>query len=142
MIHIVSPTIIEENLKEEFSTFDIIRILDILRERLQVWMNRGFISPSIQVAKGKGSKNIFSRWDLYGIALFYKVTQSGVNRKEARNIFNLWYRSTKTVPIEERYIYIFASVTYLRPSNKSVLDRSRRYIRKIISTVSRASGHM
>lgn len=67
----------------DFTTFDIIKLLDIPRERLQDWMNRGFIKPSIQTAQGKGTKNIFSRYNVYGIELFKRLLDFGVNREVA-----------------------------------------------------------
>lgn len=57
-------------MKTEFSTLDICKVLEIDRERLRVWMDEGYISPSIQVATGQGTKNIFSREDVYLIALY------------------------------------------------------------------------
>ena len=70
----------------EYSTFDIIRILDIPRERLQDWMNRNFIIPSIRKAEGKGTKNVFSRNDLYGIELFSFLINNGIKRKVASSL--------------------------------------------------------
>ena len=74
---------------EEFSTFDIIKALKIPRERLRDWMNRGFIIPT-EKAQGQGTKAIFSREDVYAVALFQNLIQRGFKRKEASNIVNHW----------------------------------------------------
>jgi hypothetical protein len=65
----------------EFLAADIERILEVKRNRLQQWLERGYIIPSIQVASGHGTRNVWSRNDLYTIALFKKITESGLSRK-------------------------------------------------------------
>lgn len=68
---------------DEFSTLDIVRILGIPRERLREWLNHGFIRPSIQEAKGQGTKALFSRNDLYLIAMFRDLVETGLSRLSA-----------------------------------------------------------
>ena len=70
-------------MKREFSTLDVVKALDIPRERLREWMNKGYIEPSIQQAKGQGTKALFSRRDVYGIALFRRLLESGFTRDKA-----------------------------------------------------------
>jgi len=67
----------------EFSTLDIVRIFNIPRERLREWLNRGFIRPSVQGAKGQGTKAIFNRDDLYIIAMFRDLIENGLSRLSA-----------------------------------------------------------
>lgn len=59
---------------------DVEKITGIKRNRLEQWMKSGFISPSIQVAKGYGTRNVWSLNDLYEIELFKQVTESGLSR--------------------------------------------------------------
>ena len=65
----------------EFLAADIEKITGVKRNRLQQWLERGYITPSIQVASGQGTRNIWSRNDLYTIALFKKIIESGLSRK-------------------------------------------------------------
>jgi hypothetical protein len=65
---------------DEFSTFDISRILDIPGPRLRQWIELGFVKPSIRKALGKGTKAIFSRSDLYRIDLFRGLVDQGHSR--------------------------------------------------------------
>lgn len=65
----------------EFLAADIEKITGVKRNRLQQWLEREYITPSIQVASGHGTRNIWSRNDLYTIALFKKITESGLSRK-------------------------------------------------------------
>lgn len=77
-------------MKNEFSTLDIVKALDIPRERLREWMNRGYIEPSIQKASGQGTKALFSRADIYLVALFKKLIGLGFSRKSASDFVKLY----------------------------------------------------
>lgn len=66
----------------EYTTTDIMK-LGIKRERLKDWMERNFITPSIQKASGQGTKNIFSIYDLYTIKLFEFLVENGFSREDA-----------------------------------------------------------
>ena len=70
-------------MKDAFSTFDIAKTLKIKRERLKDWQTRGYIKPSIQEARGRGTKNLFSRWDVYMIKLFEHMVNRGFSREQA-----------------------------------------------------------
>ena len=74
-------------LRDEFTTFDIIKALGIPRERLQDWINRGFVKPSVP-AEGKGTKAIFTRGDVYAVALFKSLLKIGFKRDEASKFIN------------------------------------------------------
>jgi hypothetical protein len=69
-------------MKNEFSTLDIVRGLNIPRERLRDWMNRGFVRPT-QEAQGQGTKAVFTRFDICLVALFRNLVEMGFNRKLA-----------------------------------------------------------
>jgi DNA-binding transcriptional MerR regulator len=66
---------------KRFYTSDVTRITGVKRNRLQVWLDKGWMTPSIQKARGQGTRNIFSLHDLYVIALFKKLVEIGVPRK-------------------------------------------------------------
>ena len=68
--------------KNTFSTFDVLKILSIDRERLREWMNRGFVIPT-SPAVGQGTKALFTILDVFKIALFKKLIEAGINRKKA-----------------------------------------------------------
>lgn len=70
-------------MKDEFTTFDIEKILEIKRNCIQPWLDGGFVNPSIQRATRRGTKNLFSRDDLYKIRLFQLLLDSGISRKES-----------------------------------------------------------
>ena len=66
-------------MKEQFSTLDIIKSLEIPRERLRSWMKEGFIEPT-EPARGQGTKAIFLRHDIYAVALFSDLLDAGFRR--------------------------------------------------------------
>ncbi len=78
-------------MRDEFSTLDIVAALKIPRERLREWMNREFVKPS-QAASGLGTKAIFSRNDVYAVALFEKLLEIGYKREDAAKELDLFYR--------------------------------------------------
>ena len=66
-----------------FTTFEICKKMDLRKDRFREWVDRGFIKPSIQRAQGRGTKNLFSRTDLYLIETFRHLITCGFGRKEA-----------------------------------------------------------
>lgn len=69
-------------MRNEFSTFDIVKALGIPRERLKDWMNNGFVKPTIP-ATGQGTKAVFTRVDLYFTELFRDLLNRGFKRERA-----------------------------------------------------------
>ncbi len=79
----------------EFFAADVKRICHVKRNRLQTWLERGFIIPSIQKASGHGTRNIFSISDLYKIALFrHLIEKVKLSRERASDLIS--YTSYKS----------------------------------------------
>jgi hypothetical protein len=72
----------EPEIEDLYSTLDIVKALDIPRERLRDWMTRGFIKPSLP-STGKGTIAIFTKADIFGVALFGKLLEKGFKREMA-----------------------------------------------------------
>ncbi len=66
----------------EFRTSDVERIIGLKRNRLQAWIDSGFVAPS-EKATGSGTRNLWSRIDLYTLAIFKNLSESGLSRKLA-----------------------------------------------------------
>jgi DNA-binding transcriptional MerR regulator len=64
-----------------FYASDVVKITNVKRTRLQQWLEKGWISPSVQQAEGAGTRNVYSLNDLYTIAIFKQVTEMGLPRK-------------------------------------------------------------
>ena len=91
-----------------YSIVDIVKRLGIPIERLRDWMNRCFVFTSGQKAAGQRTKAMFSRIDIYGIALFvFLVKERLFSREEAAKFTKLWTQTmsgvasgSKNTPIE------------------------------------------
>jgi len=95
-----------------FTSFQICDALDIRKERFREWIDFEYIKPKVR-AKGRGSKNLFSKTDVYFIVLFKDLLESGFSREE----------SSKRV---ESYITIYKAIVKKRvkkgkPFNPSVI---------------------
>jgi DNA-binding transcriptional MerR regulator len=77
-----------------YTTFEIVKNLEVRQERLREWIDRGFITPSVQKAQGRGSKNLFSKNDLYKIRLFQYLLCISFSRERASQIVNLIFHSS------------------------------------------------
>ncbi len=99
---------------EEYTTTDIQKIFVIDRQRLREWIDKEYIYPSINRAHGIGTKNIFNRWDLYGIQLFMDFIDTGIKRSEARFVYEMWsdYMKGKSInnKIESSIILLIHSL--------------------------------
>ena len=69
-------------MRDEFTTLNIVKALEIPRERLRSWMKEGFIQPTIP-AEGQGTKAVFSRHDIYAVSLFNDLLRAGFRRQIA-----------------------------------------------------------
>lgn len=117
-------------MEKAYSTFDVMRILEIDRECLREWVKRGYIVPSIQQSSGRGTKALFSRTDLFRIAIFQKAVQSGLSRGLAY-LFVKWFkdqsiRDAERNPETTRYIIFRSS-----DKDERGLDVSREGIRYV-----------
>jgi DNA-binding transcriptional MerR regulator len=91
-----------------YSTFDTAKILGVTRSSIQQWMNHGFIVPSLEQAVGRGSKNFFSKDDVYRIEMFRILSLAGIPQKEAGKLkdkFN--YSLVAKNPDKFRYGVVF-----------------------------------
>jgi len=72
-------------MRDKFSTLDIVKALNIPRERLRDWMNHGFVVPTTR-SEGQGTKAVFTRDDIYLVALFVDLLKKGFKRDRASDL--------------------------------------------------------
>lgn len=78
-------------MNEPYSTFDICKALEIPKERFREWMIRGFVQPSIYLAQRQGEKSLFSKQDVYTVALFkHLIEKCHLPREEAGRFIKSW----------------------------------------------------
>ena len=70
----------------EFTTFDVCKSLDIKRETLKDWLNKGFIKASRSTTDSRGQKSFFDGWELHCIYLFREIVNKGMSRELASRI--------------------------------------------------------
>jgi hypothetical protein len=70
------------NIKGELSSTEIEANLGIKRNRLKGWVPE-FIQPSIEQARGHGTRNRFSRDDVYSLLVLKCLVDRGFTRQEA-----------------------------------------------------------
>lgn len=104
-------------MKEEFSTSEVCRILDIKFEKLRAWTKEGFVKPTF-LSPGQGRKAIFTRLDVYLIALFDNlIREVGFVRKIGASFVRSFKTSEKTVRNSKYLIFKFpAPEGHLAPS--------------------------
>jgi DNA-binding transcriptional MerR regulator len=89
-----------------YTTFDILKILDIKRERLRKWIDEGFIIPD-QKADGVGTKALFSLDSVYRIKFFLELLWIGLTREKAREIaMEITFKNVGTKPEDFKYLTI------------------------------------
>ena len=74
-------------MNKSFSTLDITKLLGIPRERLRSWMKEGYIKPTVQ-ASGRGSRAVFTKRDVYVVAIFESMLNRGIKRVVASMLIN------------------------------------------------------
>lgn len=71
------------NSTKYYTTFDVVKIIDVKMERLQDWLKRGYIQPTTQEKVGRGMKKYFDHLQLYAIQAFKYLVGNGITREEA-----------------------------------------------------------
>lgn len=77
-------------LKKEFTTQELLKVVGITRTRLQPWVERGYISPSVQCASVQGVKHLYSIYDIYKVAVFKYLLEYGFSRDRAGTMVKNW----------------------------------------------------
>lgn len=91
---------------EGFQMIDVIKALDIPRERFKDWLMRGYIYGSIYVEKGTRTFKNYSQLDVYRIALFKHLVQNvRIPREVAAGLILLLNRKEN---VEKKALVFFA----------------------------------
>ena len=102
MVGIKPPIFLKMVTMNGYTTFQIIKALNIPRERLKDWMEKGFVKPSLQQARGKGTKALFSLLDVYSLAIFkHLIEECHFSRDSASHLSSLWLDYIYNFPYEQ-----------------------------------------
>lgn len=111
-----------DNTIESYTTFEIEKILQIPRTRLQDWLARDYIWPSLEKSEEKGEKNRFSRDDLYCIYLFDRMMSLKQNRDNCAKILRRFIGSPMSrLVMEGKSVYVVK--VFLPEESGSFTDR-------------------
>lgn len=76
--------LVAENIYESIiSTKDFDRRLGVPIPRVQEYLRKGYLKPSVKRAAGRGTSNQYSLKDCYGLLLFEKLSEVGFSQKRA-----------------------------------------------------------
>jgi hypothetical protein len=92
--------IVQDKVRYHFSTLDVVKILEIKREALREWIDRGFIIPSTTEKISIGIKSLFNMRDLYKIQIFKELIGIGFSRKLAAKKINNILNSNGKINID------------------------------------------
>lgn len=94
-----------------YTKVQIENLIGIKKTRLQEWIDRGYIQPSIQKASGKGIVNIFSRNDIYQVYLFSKLLERGLTRLEAASQARINFKNVGPEKAKYKFCYFLSGKT-------------------------------
>ncbi len=104
-------------MREKFSTLDIVKALSIPRERLRDWINNGFIIPTIS-SQGQGTKAVFTRNDVYLVALFMDFLSKGFKRYNASSLIG---RASLILKNEPSKSLVYLIIFFMKNHDPSVM---------------------
>ena len=77
-------------LEKNYTTTELLKVIDITRTRLRPWIERGYVFPSVMNLSTQGTKHLYSIEDLYGAAVFKYLLEFGFSRDRAGVMIKNW----------------------------------------------------
>ncbi len=92
----------------EFFTGAVTKITGVKRNRLQQWIDHGYVLPSVRRAQGRGKSqyNIWSLADVYTIAMFKALAEKGWSRSVVDSFLSQG-QLTDDAPLDEINFILF-----------------------------------
>src|ERR1700752_1960104 len=69
-----------------YTAKDAVRVTHISYATLNLWANSEFIVPSIAAGTGRGSKSLYSFWDLLGVKVFWDLKNQGIPKRKLQTL--------------------------------------------------------
>ena len=113
-------------MKNEFSTFDLIKALKIPRERLREWMKRGYVHPS-RKAEGQGDKASFTQDDVYSVELFRRLVDFGFSRDLAGEFVTEFITRERKEPPRQKTEFIIFRIAKDKISTQTLVAGSWKW---------------
>ena len=119
---------------EEFSTFQVSKLFNIERTRLQEWLDRGFFEP-FRKASGKGTKAVFTRENLYQLRLFMLLLKWFESRSRAHTLSQVNFQNVG--PAKDQYKFF----VWMVPVAKGFLGGSSELAKEMPHFKAGSSGN-
>ncbi|WP_041280595.1 MerR family transcriptional regulator [Desulfosudis oleivorans] len=105
-----------------YTTTDLWKVLGINIDKCKDWLKKGYIKPNLGAADGRGTKNLFSLYDLYAIGLFQELVAKGFPRKQASSQTQKIARRLGSSGMQDRWLRAEYVAFYLK--GKTDIDAS------------------
>lgn len=90
---------------EGFSTSHASRLTGVNPKTLHYWDHSAFLSPSVQVAHGTGTRRLYSFRDLVALRTAHELRQRGISLQGLRKVVDFIRRADEAEqPLSERYL--------------------------------------
>ncbi|HEA68265.1 hypothetical protein LCGC14_2489880 [marine sediment metagenome] len=84
----------------KYTIGDILKAVDVERERFKEWTMKGFIESSEKVRQGKRILHLYSQLDAYCIGLFkHLIEKAGLSRASSAAFCRTWKKEAKELPL-------------------------------------------
>jgi DNA-binding transcriptional MerR regulator len=88
-----------------YSVSDIERLTGVSRKTLHAWDRTGFLSPSVQSARGTGSRRLYSFQDVVAIRVVSQLRAAGVSLQALRRVVDrVRVLAQRDHPLAETYL--------------------------------------
>jgi DNA-binding transcriptional MerR regulator len=101
------------------------RIVGVSLRQIQYWDERGFIRPSVKLARGRGSKRLYSFHDLLCLKVMKDLTQRGLSLQKIRRCLQPLrrYSGERGQALESvRYLTDGEKLFVITSNRKKILD--------------------
>jgi hypothetical protein len=112
---------------QSYQLKDVLRIIDIPRERFNEWSARGFVNASIENQKGSRIFKEYTIEDIYSICVFrHLIEECSVSRESASTAISIWKTHLKENPDDLKNGILFLVVSKFDTDKQTENKREMR----------------
>ena len=107
-----------------FTITEVSRIVGASRRRLAYWDKTGLLSPSLEVASGKGSLRLYSTEDIIQLEVLLRLRQSPLSLQRIRASFR--FARERAEPLASSIILTDGKTIYLYQDDDLLVDTLKK----------------
>lgn len=117
-------------MEDIFQLKDVLRVLEVPRERFNEWMMKGYISSSVETKRGARVFREYTKSDIYSIAVFKKMIENcSISREVASIASKAWKKnlSENKENLKSGVVFLIADTDKnikIIPFNPSILHQN------------------